>query len=151
MGGECAMTTDALTCANFTTTRRPAARDEHALRYDNLTRVLLGLEERVSVPIPPKHERKTSKDQFRIAELRESVAVLKAENERAIDRIADDLNGLADRIAELEARAQRPFWRRALGSRNDRAEPYARARGKLADRLRSLFLYGADAKRPSAA
>ena len=147
------MTTDALACANFTGIRGSAARHEnvHALRYDNLTRVLLDLDERASVPIPPKRDRKASKNQFGIAELRESVAVLKAENERAIDRIADDLNRLADRVAELEARAQRSFWQRAFGLASDRPEPAARARSKLTERLRSIFSNRADAKHPSVA
>jgi hypothetical protein len=145
------MTTDALACANFTGKQGAAARPELTLRYDNLTRVLLDLDERVSPPSPPKREHKTGKGQGRVAELRESVAALKADNERAIERITDDLNGLADRLAELEARAQGSFWRRALGCAIDRPEPAARARRNLVERLRSIFSYPADAKRPSVA
>src|SRR5262245_17134227 len=53
MGGECAMTMDALTCAKpngkVSLTRQTA----DALRYENLSRVLLDLESRVPVPSAP--------------------------------------------------------------------------------------------------
>ena len=151
MGGECAMTMDAPACADFSGKQGSAARHGDALRYDNLTRALLDGRERVTLPLPPKRERKPGKDQIRLAELRESVAALKAENERAIERMAGDLNELADRLAQLEARGQRPFWRRALGRSDDAPEPSARARRNLVERLRSIFSDPADANPPSVA
>src|SRR5215211_2899418 len=48
-------------------------------------------------------------------------------------------DGLADRLAKLEARAQLPFWRRALGYASDPPELTARARKKLTAQLRSIF------------
>ena len=37
------------------------------------------------------------------------MANLRAENDRVMEKITDDLDRLADRVAELETRAQRPF------------------------------------------
>jgi hypothetical protein len=72
------------------------------------------------------------------------VAALKAENERTIERIIDELDGLTDRLLELEARARQPFWRRVCGHAADQPELGARARQRLADRLRSIFCDRAD-------
>ena len=67
------------------------------------------------------------------------VANLKAENDRLVEKISDDMDGLADRLAKLEARAQLPFWRRALGYASDPPELTASARKKLTAQLRSIF------------
>jgi hypothetical protein len=135
------MTTNVLTCAKFTA--KPGSvekfRNANALRYDNLTRALAELEERAPVPVPPKRDRKAGTGQSGILELRAHVAALKAENERLRDRITEDLEGLADRLAELEARVQRPFWRRVFGSAGNPPPPAARAHRKMAERLRSIF------------
>jgi hypothetical protein len=146
MGGEYAMTTDALTWASLTGQQDtiPRYKTAHALRYDNVTRVLLDLEERACVP--PKRERKAPTNRSGTAELRADVASLKAEHDRVIEKIADDLDRLADRLAELEARAQRPFWQRALGYASDRPESAVRARRKLTAKLRSIFFDRAEAK-----
>jgi hypothetical protein len=143
------MTTDALTCANSNATSgTPATKHKiaQALRYDNLARVLVDLEKRAHVPtqrahVPtqPKRHGKASTDPVEIAELRAHVANLQAENERVITSISDDLDELAYRIAELEARAQWPLWRRAFGYAGDRPELAPRARRKLTERVRSIF------------
>jgi hypothetical protein len=140
------MTTDALTWASLTGQQDSISRhrNAHALRYDNVTRVLLDLEERAGVP--PKRERKPPTNRVGTAELRAHVASLKAEHDRVIEKITDDLDGLADRLAELEARAQRPFWQRALGYASAPPELAVRARRKLTTKLRSIFFDRAQAK-----
>jgi len=151
------MTMDAPACATATPTRGSArykdapARYKDALRYDNLARVPPEPEAPAWAPGPGKRERKAAKEPSAIAELRAQVAELKAENERLVDRITEDLDWLADRLAELEARAQGSRWRRAFfGSAGDRSELAAKARRKLGDRLRAVFLPRADARGPSA-
>jgi len=141
MGGEYAMTADVLTCANLAAKQDSIAKykNAYALHYDNVTRGLFELEERACVPFAAKRERKARAKGFEIAELRAHVAHLKAENERVLEKIADDLDGLADRLAALEARAQRPVWRRALGCADDPPELAARARRRLTAKLRSIF------------
>src|SRR5262249_26635042 len=114
------MTMDAPACAAATPTRGSArykdapARYKDALRDDNLARVPPEPEAPAWAPAAGKRERKAGKDQSAIAELRAQVADLKAENERLVDRINEDLDGIADRLAELEARAQGSGWRRAF-------------------------------------
>jgi uncharacterized coiled-coil protein SlyX len=140
------MTTDVLAWANLTGKQVSISKykNAHALRYDNVMRVLLDLEERACVP--PKRERKARTSAFGIAELRAHVANLKAEHDRVIEKITDDLDALADRLADLEARAQRPFWRRALGYASDPPELAVRARRKLTAKLGSIFLDRTEAK-----
>ena len=134
------MTTNALSWADPTGKQdsRPKYKNAHALRYDNVTRVLLGLE-----------DRREPKARFEIAELRAQVAYLKAENDRVVEKIIDDMDGFADRHAKLEARAKLPFWRRALGYASDSPELTARAREKLTAQLRSIFLDRTEANRRS--
>jgi hypothetical protein len=150
MGGEYAMTTDALcrtlTWASLTGQQdaTPNYKTAHALRYDNVTRVLLDLEERACAP--PKRERKAGTNRVGTAELRAQVASLKAEHARVIEKITDDLDRLADRLAELEARVRRPFWRRAFGYAGDPPEVAVRARRRLSAKVRSIFFDAAQAK-----
>jgi hypothetical protein len=136
------MTTDAPTGAGLNGNWKPPAtthKHAQALRYENLSRVLLNVPEQAEVPAKPKRDRKAGTDRADIAELRAHVAALKAENERTIERIIDELDGLTDRLLELEARARQPFWRRVFGHAADQPELGARARQRLADRLRSIF------------
>src|SRR5215207_1710963 len=107
IAGEYAMTTNALSWADPTGKQDsiPKYKNAHALRYDNVTRVLLGLEERACVPFQRRREPKA---RFEIAELRAQVANLKAETDRLVEKITDDMGGLADRLAKLAARAQLP-------------------------------------------
>src|SRR5215510_6661504 len=146
MGGECAMTMDTLTCAKpngkVSLTRQTA----DALRYENLSRVLVDLESRVPVPSAPKRERKTAAerkvraDEAELAELRACVATLKVENERLVDRIAED----------LDAQVRQPLWRRLFGHAVPEPELAERTRRKLVGKLRSAFLDQAEPERRSA-
>lgn len=72
-----------------------------ALRYDNVTRVLFDLQERA--PCPAKPRSKARRDHFGISELSTHVANLKAENDAILERITEDLDRLADRLARLHA------------------------------------------------
>jgi hypothetical protein len=107
-----------------------------ALRYGNLSRVLVDLDEHRHVPIKPNRNRNRGGAQAEIAELREHVATLKAEYERLIDRVTDDLEGFADRIGALESRARQPWWKRALGHPCDQPRHFGR---KAMDRLRTIY------------
>jgi hypothetical protein len=92
------------------------------------------LDEHRHVPIKPNRNRGGA--QAEIAELREHVAALKAEYERLIDRVTDDLEGFADRIGALESRARQPWWKRALGHPCDQPRHFGR---KAMDRLRTIY------------
>ena len=107
-----------------------------ALRYGNLSRVLVDLDEHRCLPIKPNRNRDRGGGQAEIAELRELVATLKAEYERLIDRVTDDLEGFADRVAELESKARQPWWKWALGHSCDRPRYFGR---KAMDRLRAIY------------
>jgi hypothetical protein len=133
--------TDVLACANVNGKRRSGAAGDkggHALRYDDVMRVKLDWDESRSLAIAPKRDRKASIDRFGIVELRAQIESLRAENERVVDRMTEDLDALASRLAELEVRARQPLWRRAFfhGDHRPRA---ARPRRTLSDRLRALF------------
>ena len=152
----CAMTMDTLTCAKpngkVSLTRQTA----DALRYENLSRVLVDLESRVPVPSAPKRERKTAAerkvraDEAELAELRACVATLKVENERLVDRIAEDLDALADRLVALEAQVRQPLWRRLFGHAVPQPELAERTRRKLVGKLRSAFLDQGEPERRAA-
>ena len=151
MGGEYAMTTDTLPCANLHGTSGSSAvahNNPHVLRYDNLTRILIDLEKRACVATQPKRRGKLRADHRELAELQAHVVNLRGEYERIISNITDDLEELAVRIAELEARAQPRFWRRAFGHAGDRPEVARRARRKLLERLRSIFFCSAGRETP---
>lgn len=120
------------------------------MRYDNIIpRVLVDREECLPPPPPSKRDRRASSGRLGIAELNAYVMALKAEHERVTERLTQDLDRLADRLAELERRTQWSFWRRAFGSVDDRPELAERARRTLTERLRGVFLDRADAKRRS--
>ena len=128
------------TCANPNEKRdlpRNGAR-ARALRYDNLGSVLVNLNGQV-LPDKPKHNRTSGVDRNEIAQLRANLASVQAENERLAERFADELDRIADRLTELEARAHRGWWRRAFGLSRHEPEPAGRSRKKAVARLRALF------------
>jgi hypothetical protein len=150
---------DALACAKPNGTSKPSARvlkNADALRYENLSRVLLDLESRVYVPIAPKSdrkkgsERKAAGEQAELAELRACVATLKVENERLVDRLAEDLDALADRLVALEAQVRQPLWRRIFRQAVPQPELAERTRRKLVGKLRSAFLDQGEPERRAA-
>jgi hypothetical protein len=115
----------------------PANKNTRALRYDSLT----NLDKQVTVlPGKFKLDRISRADPTELAELRANVASLKAENQRLVESLTDQLNQLAERVTELEDQARRPWWRRALDSIGEERAPAARTRKRAVARLRALYL-----------
>ena len=104
----------------------------HALRYDDLSRVLINLDRRP--PVPAKPRRKPGKEQAELAELWAHVVSLKAENDRLSEKLADELDRVADRIAKLETR-QRSWW----WSMREPAAPNGPPRNRASERLKALY------------
>jgi hypothetical protein len=117
-----------------------------ALRYDNLPSVLVNLEKWVDEPPKRKRDRKSSVEAAEITELRTHVAYLKAENELLAERLTDKVDRLAERITELEARANRPWWHRTFGVSAQMPESAGRARSKAIARLRAISHNGVAAE-----
>jgi hypothetical protein len=114
----------------------PANKNARALRYGSLASVLTNLDKQGTVlPSKSKVDPVSSMDPTELAELRANVASLKTENECQVASLTDELNQLAERVTELEERARRPLWRRALDP-----EPAAGTRKKAVARLRALYL-----------
>jgi glucose-6-phosphate-specific signal transduction histidine kinase len=119
----------------------PANKNTRALRYDSLASVLTNLDKQVTVlPGKFKLDRISRADPTELAELRANVASLKAENQRLVESLTDQLNQLAERVTELEDQARRPWWRRALDSIGEERAPAARTRKRAVARLRALYL-----------
>ena len=118
----------------------PANKNTRALRYDSLASVLTNLDKQAAVlPGKFKLDRISSVDPTELAELLANVASLKAENERLVGNLTDDVNQLAERVTELEDRARRPWWRRALDPIGEERAPAARTRKREVARLRALY------------
>jgi hypothetical protein len=118
----------------------PANKNTRALRYDSLASVLTNLDKQATVlPSKFKLDRISSADPTELAELRANVASMKAENQRLVESLTDELNQLAERVRELEDQARRPWWRRALGPIAEEREPAARTRKRAVARLRALY------------
>jgi hypothetical protein len=102
--------------------------------------VLTNLDKQATIlPGKFKLDRISSVDSTELAELRANVASLKAENQRLVESLTDELNQLAERVTELEDRARRPWWRRALDPIGEEREPAARTRKRAVARLRALY------------
>jgi hypothetical protein len=117
-----------------------------ALRYDNLSSVLVNLEKSVDEPPKRKRDRKPSVEARDIKELCAHVAYLKAESELLAERLADEVERLVERITELEARANRPWWRRTFGASGQMPQSAGRARSKAIARLRAISQNGVAAE-----
>ena len=116
-----------------------ANKNTRALRYDSLASVLTNLDKQATVlPGNFKLDRISCADPSELAELRANVASMKAENQRLVESLTDELNQLVERVTELEDRARRPWWRRALDPSGER-EPAARTRKRAVARLRALY------------
>ena len=119
----------------------PANKNRRALRYDSLASVLTNLDKQVTVlPGKFKLDRISSADSTELAEQRANVAYLKAENQRLVESLTDELTQLAERVTELEDQAHRPWWRRALDPIGEERAPAARTRKRAVARLRALYL-----------
>ena len=118
-----------------------ANKNTRALCYESLASVLTNLDKQATVlPDNFKLDRISCADPSELAELRANVASLKAENQRLLESLTDELNQLAERVTELEDQARRPWWRRALDRTGDEHEPAARTRKRAVARLRALYL-----------
>jgi hypothetical protein len=109
-----------------------SARD---LRYDNLSSVLLKIDEQTH-----GRDRTAVESPTQFAQLRAEIVSLKAENERMVERLTDELNRLAGRLEELEARAHRPWWGRVFNRSGQEREPATQPRRQAVARLRALCL-----------
>jgi hypothetical protein len=116
----------------------PTSKRVPALRYENLSSVLVNLEKWVDEPPKRKRDGKPSVEARDIKELRAHVAYLKAESELLAERLTDKVDRLAERITELEARANRPWWHRTFGVSTQMPESAGRARSKAIARLRAI-------------
>jgi hypothetical protein len=118
----------------------PADKNTRALRYGSLASVLTNLDKQATaLPGKFKLDRISSADSTELARLRANVASMKAENQRLVESLTDELNQLAERVTELEDRARRPWWRRALDPSGEEREPAARTRKRAVARLRALY------------
>jgi septal ring factor EnvC (AmiA/AmiB activator) len=118
----------------------PAFNKARDLRYDNLSSVLLKIDEQAHGPAKSQRERTAGEYPTQFAELRAEMASLKAENERMVERLTDELNRLAKRLEELEARAHRPWWGRVFNRSGQAPEPATQPRRQAVARLRALCL-----------
>jgi hypothetical protein len=117
----------------------PANKNTRALRYDSLASVLTNLDKQATVlPGEFKLDRISTADSTELARLRANVASMKAENQRLVESLTDELNQLAERVTELEDRARRQWWRRLVPIGEER-EPAARTRKRAVARLRALY------------
>ena len=118
----------------------PTIKNARAFRYDNLSSVLLKIDEQTHGPAKSKRDRTGGEYPTQLAELRAEVVSLKAENERMVERLTDELNRLAKRLEELEARAHRPWWGRVFNRSGQEPEPATQPRMQAVARLRALCL-----------
>ena len=114
------------------------SKNARAFRYDNLSSVLLKIDEQTHAK--SKHDRTPGEYPTQLAELRAEVVSMKAENERTVERLTDELNRLAERLEELEARAHRPWWGRVFNRSGQEREPATQPRRQAVARLRALCL-----------
>ena len=117
---------------------QPTIKNAGALRYDNLASVLVKLDERVHGAAKCDCDRTPEMPPTQFAELRAEVASLKAENEQMVERLTDELNRLAERLAPLEAQALRPWWQRVFALPAKDLEPAGRPRSQAVARLRAI-------------
>lgn len=115
--------------------------------YDSLASVLVKLDEQVHGPATFRDQAPHRSEE--LAELRAEVASVKAESQQMVERFANELNRLAERLAELESRAHRPWWARIFGPSVQGSGPASQPRQQAAARLRALFLERTAEYRPT--
>ena len=118
----------------------PTIKNARALRYDNLSSVLLKLDGKTHGPANSQRDRAAGEYPTQLAELRAEIVSLKAENERMVERLTDELNRFAERVEELEAWAHRPWWGRVFHRSGQETEPATQPRRQAVARLRALCL-----------
>ena len=122
-----------------TSSAEPTIKSARDLRYDNLSSVLLKIDEQTH-GTGTKRDRPAVESPTQFAQLRAEIVSLKAENERMVERLTDELNRLAERLEELEARAHRPWWGRVFNRSGQEREPATQPRRQAVARLRALCL-----------
>ena len=122
-----------------TSSAEPTIKSARDLRYDNLSSVLLKIDEQTH-GTGTKRDRTAVESPTQFAQLRAEIVSLKAENERMVERLTDELNRLAERLEELEARAHRPWWGRVFNRSGQEREPATQPRRQAVARLRALCL-----------
>jgi hypothetical protein len=110
-----------------------AHRKAHALCYDDLSRVLANLDQGAPASKKPRRDRKSGGEQV---DPWVQLATLRAENDNLIERVSDELDRFAARVAKLEAQIRRPWWRRMFAQ----AEPNGRPRNRASEKLRALYV-----------
>jgi hypothetical protein len=115
-------------------------KNARALRYDNLSSVLLKIDEQTHGSAKSKVDRTPGEYATQLTALRAEMASLKAENKRMVERLTVELNRLAERLEELEARAHRPWWGRVFNRSGQEPEPATPPRKQAVARLRALCL-----------
>src|SRR5262245_53273182 len=105
------MSTEALICSELNQRPVPLAahRKAHALRYDDLSRVLVDFGQYASASKKSGRGRKSGIEQD---DLWTHLAILRAENDRLRELVTDQLHHFAGRVAKLEMQTHRPWWRR---------------------------------------
>jgi hypothetical protein len=118
-----------------------AHRKAHALCYVDLSRVLANLDQYAPASKKPRRGRKTGGEQV---DPWVQLATLRAENDNLIERVTDELDRFAARVAELEAQIRRPWWRRMFAQ----AEPNGHPRNRAREKLRALYFGLAGTEKP---
>jgi hypothetical protein len=128
------MSTEAPICRELNQGLAPLAthRKSHALEYDDVSRVLVDFGQYASASKKPTRGRKSESEQDY---LWAHLAVLRAENDRLRELVADQLHLFAGRVANLETQIRRPWWRRMFSC----AEPIELPRNRASEQLRKLY------------
>ena len=118
----------------------PTIKNARALRYDNLSSVLLKLDGKTHGPANSQCDRAAGEYPTQLAALHAEIVSLKAENERMVERLTHELDRFAERVEELEAWAHRPWWGRVFHRSGQETEPATQPRRQAVARLRALCL-----------
>jgi hypothetical protein len=122
-----------------TSSAAPGIKNARDLRYDNLSSVLLKIDKQRRGP-GTNRDRPAVESPTQFTQLRAEIVALKAESQRMVERLTNELNRLAERLEELEARAHRPWWGRVFNRSGQEREPATQPRRQAVARLRALCL-----------